>query len=289
MRLNKKAFTLIELIVVMAIIAVLVLLAAPRFLGYTKDANVTAAIQDAKVLSDAAEIYHLENESWPVIKDAQPLPVSVGGADELYPIDSSRVQSSVKKIRGDYKNYGIAISGKHEGQVFSLGDDIEFGEFKEYGLFGRDDIRTFDGPEVEYLSNNVIKLSTNPNRRVSGLYITQGDGMDLTPDTEYALSFSYQKTEGELNNIGGHARADLISDRISYLDGEVNRIGNFGVDTPNDNDEHSILIKFKTSKEINMNGDYSDRSIWIQPNRLEYNPVTILIKDLKLIELVEPL
>lgn len=40
---NNKAFTLIELIVVMTIIAILVLLAAPSFLNYTKDAKATSS------------------------------------------------------------------------------------------------------------------------------------------------------------------------------------------------------------------------------------------------------
>ena len=38
---KKKGFTLIELIVVMAVIAILVLLAIPRLLNYTKDATLT--------------------------------------------------------------------------------------------------------------------------------------------------------------------------------------------------------------------------------------------------------
>jgi len=63
---NKKGFTLIELIVVMAVIGILVLLAAPKFLGYTKDANVTAMQADAKILSNAALMYNIDNEKFPL-------------------------------------------------------------------------------------------------------------------------------------------------------------------------------------------------------------------------------
>ena len=66
---NKKGFTLIELIVVMAVIGILVLLAAPKFLGYTKDANVTAMQSDAKVLSNAALMYNIDNEVFPVVTE----------------------------------------------------------------------------------------------------------------------------------------------------------------------------------------------------------------------------
>lgn len=38
--MNKKGFTLIELLTVIAILGILVLMSAPKFLGYTEEANV---------------------------------------------------------------------------------------------------------------------------------------------------------------------------------------------------------------------------------------------------------
>lgn len=55
--LRKAAFTLIELIVVMAVIAILVLLAAPKFLGYTQKAEETKYVQTAKVIETALDAY----------------------------------------------------------------------------------------------------------------------------------------------------------------------------------------------------------------------------------------
>lgn len=46
-------FTLMELIVVMAILTVLVLIAAPKFISHTAEANATAMAADAKVISQA--------------------------------------------------------------------------------------------------------------------------------------------------------------------------------------------------------------------------------------------
>lgn len=97
---SNKAFTLIELIVVMAIIAILVLLAAPSFLGYTKDAKVTAMKQDTKVLADAAELYHVNNEDWPVNKDTSPIIIPTGGVEEVYPLDESKVDDFIKNLKG---------------------------------------------------------------------------------------------------------------------------------------------------------------------------------------------
>jgi prepilin-type N-terminal cleavage/methylation domain-containing protein len=66
---NNKAFTIIELIVVIAILGILVLLASPRFLGYTKDAQYAKGIANAKVLQDASQMYYIDHEDWPRLTD----------------------------------------------------------------------------------------------------------------------------------------------------------------------------------------------------------------------------
>ena len=66
---HQKGFTLIELIVVMAVIAVLVLLAAPRFLGKTKEADKTRHVANAKTIEDAAERYFIDEQDWPRLTD----------------------------------------------------------------------------------------------------------------------------------------------------------------------------------------------------------------------------
>lgn len=52
---NNKAFTLIELIVVIAILGILVLLATPKFLGYTEDARIAQIKNDIRVIGDFIE------------------------------------------------------------------------------------------------------------------------------------------------------------------------------------------------------------------------------------------
>lgn len=62
--INNKAFTIIELIVVMAIIGILVLLASPIFSQKVSEAKEGAARHDAKVLGDSAETYYLINHEF---------------------------------------------------------------------------------------------------------------------------------------------------------------------------------------------------------------------------------
>ena len=120
---NKRGFSLIELIVVIAIVGVLVMVAAPKFLGYTKDAEVTTMKSDTKILTDAAMLYSVEHDSaWPIgeeiVKSAEL--EAVIGAVTVYEIDEALLDPYVKKIRGEYTEYGIIVNGELEGEVVHL-------------------------------------------------------------------------------------------------------------------------------------------------------------------------
>lgn len=125
---GKKGFTLIELIVVMAIIGILVLLAAPQFVGYTKDANASAVTQDSKVLSDAAFQYNIEHEEWPA---GTAYTATIGGVASTGVLmdDTLKTEKFVKNISNEFGDYVLITSGDREGEVVSIaGTENKAGE-----------------------------------------------------------------------------------------------------------------------------------------------------------------
>ncbi len=62
---TKKAFTLIELLIVVAIIGILAAIAVPNFLNAQVRAQISRAHSDLKTLSTSIEMYNLDNGSYP--------------------------------------------------------------------------------------------------------------------------------------------------------------------------------------------------------------------------------
>ena len=132
----RKGFTLIELIVVMAILAILVTLAAPKFLGQTEKAKQTALKVDVKVLEDAAMMSAMASD------DGNTLPTTgsaIAFADDAtmdfeneaaftaqvaggvaYALDEDKVDDHYKNLNGDISNYAIIVGGEANGSVFAL-------------------------------------------------------------------------------------------------------------------------------------------------------------------------
>ena len=64
-----RGFTLIEMLVVMAIIATLLSIAAPRYFRSTDDAREAALKSDLRTLREAIDHYHADRGSYPEVLD----------------------------------------------------------------------------------------------------------------------------------------------------------------------------------------------------------------------------
>ena len=74
---RQKGFTLVELIVVIAIIGILAGVMLPRYFGFTDNARQGVAISEAKSVRAIAEAYYSSKGEWP-----QPTKSNSAGTDD---------------------------------------------------------------------------------------------------------------------------------------------------------------------------------------------------------------
>lgn len=69
----KQAFTLIELLIVVAIIAILAAIAVPNFLEAQTRAKITRAIGDMRTYATGLEVYRVDNQIYPQLYNSEGL------------------------------------------------------------------------------------------------------------------------------------------------------------------------------------------------------------------------
>ena len=65
----KKGFTLVEIMIVVAIIAILAAVAIPNFISYRKQSQATACIANLKQIQSAKELWFMNNSAAPSLTD----------------------------------------------------------------------------------------------------------------------------------------------------------------------------------------------------------------------------
>ena len=157
---NKKGFTLIELLTVIAILGILVLIAAPKFLGYTAQANVATMKADVKALSTSALVYSADQEiegvtdAWPV--DAtdttgKELDFDGDGVKETgYKLDKTKLKH-IKTTKNDIGEYYLVTEGDDAGSVFHFEGVKDKDGHKQHGV-----------KTLKYDENGVLVTTTTP-------------------------------------------------------------------------------------------------------------------------------
>ena len=124
---TQKGFTLLEIIVVVAIIAILAAYIAPKVAGRVDDARISKAKSDIRVLESSLELYKLDNFSYPSTDQGlEALTIKPGGAE----LKNWRKGGYIKKLSKDPwgNEYQYQYPGTNaEFDIFSLGADAAVG------------------------------------------------------------------------------------------------------------------------------------------------------------------
>lgn len=133
MRRN-AGFTLIEIMVVVVIIGILIGLVAPNILGRVDEARVTAAQADIATLSQALDLYRLDNKRYPTTDQGlEALVAKPGSAPEprnwnpagymkggQIPLDpwGNEYRYLSPGAHGPYDLYSLGADGKEGGSEY---------------------------------------------------------------------------------------------------------------------------------------------------------------------------
>ena len=129
-RLHRRAFTLIELLLVLVILGVLAAVVVPRFANRGDDAKKTAARTDISAISLALDTYEVDNGGYPSTEEGLAALVQAPGSARSWkgpylkqmptdPWGNQYIYSKPGQHNGDFDLYSMGPDGR-EG-----GDDID--------------------------------------------------------------------------------------------------------------------------------------------------------------------
>ena len=124
---RQTGFTLLEIIVVVAIIAILAAYIAPKVAGRVDDARISKAKSDIRVLESSLELYKLDNFSYPSTEQGLSALITKPSGAEL---KNWRKGGYIKKLTKDPwgNDYQYLYPGSNgEFDIFSMGADAAVG------------------------------------------------------------------------------------------------------------------------------------------------------------------
>lgn len=86
-KMNNKGFSLVELIIVIAIMAILIVVLAPQYLKYVERSRNSTDMQNATTLKTAVETYVADPESTKAFKSGEKFEIKIGQANGSVPTD----------------------------------------------------------------------------------------------------------------------------------------------------------------------------------------------------------
>ena len=127
-RQHQKGFTFIEIIVAIAILAILAALVVPQVVGRVDDAAVARAKNDVQAIASALSMYKLDNYAYPSTEQGLDALVARPGGQPEAP--NWKTGGYVQRLPKDpwQRDYQYLSPGQHgEIDVYSLGKDGRIG------------------------------------------------------------------------------------------------------------------------------------------------------------------
>lgn len=131
---NKKGFTLVELVVVIAILGILAGIAVPRFMDATATARGAKIIADLRTLDSAATMFYAKNGAYPAADtDLKPgyvadIPTPPSGSAIFSGAPSATIDKN--KIAAKY-TYTVDTGRFSIGNVKNTAEQLSTGAFTE--------------------------------------------------------------------------------------------------------------------------------------------------------------
>lgn len=176
---TEKAFTLIELLIVVAIIAILAAIAVPNFLEAQTRSKVSRAKADMRTLATANEAYRIDNNGYSVPSDEDGIQVPIALATtEVFETRTSLMITTPISYISSRLNEPFASPGDEDPQfhygtrsyILAVeGDDEEFDEFIEHpDVFGApkpviDYFYLSHGPDLDHDSPELAENPLGPS------------------------------------------------------------------------------------------------------------------------------
>jgi general secretion pathway protein G len=137
----QRGFTLVEVMVVVAILGILAALIVPKIIGRSDDARIVAAKQDVATLQSALKLYRLDNQRYPTTEQGlkalvekptmDPLPNNwkAGGYLDKLPKDpwGNSYQYLQPGVHGELDVFSFGADGQPGG----VGNDADIGSWDQ--------------------------------------------------------------------------------------------------------------------------------------------------------------
>ena len=131
--MNKRGFTLIELIIVIIVIGILAMVAIPQYLRATERARIGKGINALGLISKAEKMYRAQNDTYiaannSALNDA----AGLGGFVELGPVVvDPDFDYAVTGTVSTFTAVATRTGGSYNGKLINMTDD---GNLSQYGL-----------------------------------------------------------------------------------------------------------------------------------------------------------